>query len=295
MSKILLLGSTGLLGQAILKEIKSRSIDVLGVALSHADVCMDISDDNALVRLIKNDNFSIIINACAIVNHQLCEDDKKMAYQVNARPSSILTNLAKEMKAYYILISTDGYYAGDKDYKHKESNPVLLLNEYARTKYCGECFTLSNSNNLVVRTNIVGFRGWQNQPTFVEWVISSLRNKAKMILFNDYYTSSISVAQFSKSLMDLIIARPTGIINLAGSQVSTKAEFIRKLAKELDFDLTHVEEGTVNATLGLNRPNSLGLDVFRAEQILGYKLPGLNEVLQQLKKEYCEMAQRNFC
>ncbi|HTY44669.1 MAG TPA: sugar nucleotide-binding protein [Patescibacteria group bacterium] len=288
MSKVLLLGSTGLLGQALLKELTLRNEDVIGMARSGADANFDISDDNALVPFIKDNNFSVIINACAIVNYQLCEDDKKLAYLVNARPSSILAHVAKEVNAYYVFISTDGYYAGDKDLKHKETDAVMLLNEYARTKYCGEVFTLTNPRSLVARTNIVGFRGDPHEPTFVEWAVTSLKNKTKITLFNDYYTSSISVTQFSKSLCDLMNKKISGRINLASSQVSSKAEFIRKLAQNFGFSLEAAKEGPVQA-LTPRRANSSGLDVSRAEEILGYHLPGLQEVISQLRKEYDEL------
>ena len=42
------------------------------------------------------------------------------------------------------------------------------------------------------------------------------------------------------------------------------------------------------------RANSLGLDVNKAETILGYKLPNLSEVIQQLKEEYDELQSRNY-
>jgi len=285
MSRILLLGSTGLLGQALLKEIKSRNLDVIGVARRGADINFDISDQDALSALIKDGKFSVIINACAIVNYQLCEEDKKSAYLVNSRPSAILANLAKEVNARYIFISTDGYYNGDKDFKHKEGDKILLLNEYTRTKYCGEVFTLTNPDSLVIRTNIVGFRGKRDMPTFVEWAIDSMKNGIEMILFNDYYTSSISATQFSGALCDLIDKKINGVINLASSQVSTKALFIYKLAEKFGFKLNNAKEGSVNILMP-KRASSSGLDVSKAEGILGYHLPGLEEVTEQLLKDY---------
>ncbi len=61
-------------------------------------------------------------------------------------------------------ISTDHYFCGQGDLKHDESAPVTLLNEYARTKYAGEAFALTNPEACVIRTNVVGFRGWEVRP-----------------------------------------------------------------------------------------------------------------------------------
>lgn len=288
MSKIILLGSTGLLGQALIKEAKNRNLDVIGIAHSGADYNLDITTDKALLALIKEHNPSVIINTCAIVNHNLCDENIKLAYEVNSRPSSVLANLADEMNFYYIFISTDGYYNGNGRKKHSINDEICLLNEYARTKFAGECFTLTNKKALVVRTNIVGFRGRLNQPTFVEWVINSLKNNDEITLFDDYYTSSITVTQFSKAFFDLLPKKLFGIINLASREVFSKAEFIEELAKEMDFSLEHTKKDSINSFLS-KRANSLGLDVSETEKILGYNLPTLDEVITQLKRDYDEI------
>lgn len=279
--KICILGSTGLLGQALIKEARRRDFEVVGIARKNADVELDITDDNALELFFDENSFDLVINTVAIVNHKLCDEDLELAYSANARPSAVLS---QNTNFKYVFISTDGYFSGDKNKKHSESAPVALLNEYARTKFSGECFALTNPNALVVRTNIIGFRN-QEQPTFLEWAINALNEKAEMTLFDDYFTSSISTTQFSKALFDLLKNNATGVYNLASRDVFSKAEFIQKLAKTLDFSLENVKIGSVSS-LSSKRADSLGLDVSKAEKTLGYNLPTLDEVLGQIKKEY---------
>ena len=283
--KVLVLGSTGLLGQALIKEIKKRKFNYVGVALKNADINVDITDDDRLCECINTTRPDVLINTCAIVNHKICDDDILAAYKVNARPSSILVKLAKEYNFKYVYISTDGYFVDDRDKAHDENAPMTFLNEYARTKFLGEAFSLTDENALVIRTNIVGFRGVPQMPTFVEWAIQMLKNGEKMTLFDDYFTSSISVALFSKALFDLILKDINGRINLASSSVSSKKEFIEELAKQFSFSLSNTKTGSVSS-LSSKRADSLGLDVSKAERILGYKLPNLQAVIAQLKEEY---------
>lgn len=284
--KIVILGGTGLLGQALQKEIKKRKYNVVTVARQNADYCIDITDDAELKRMIIETKPNLVINACAIVNHKICDENPEIAYITNSRPSSILSNLAKEYNFKYVYISTDGYFNGDKNSKHSELSQIELLNEYARTKYIGEIFALTNKKSLVVRTNIVGFRGNNNQPTFVEWVIKALMNKENMTLFDDYYTSSISTTQFSKVLLDIIEKDISGVLNIASSEVFSKKEFIETLAENFNFSLENTKTGKVSTLTTSRRADSLGLDVSKVENILGYKLPTLKEVINQLKKEY---------
>ena len=289
MPEILLLGSTGLLGQAIAREARLRGKRLLGVARSGADFNLDIRKDEDLTRLIETTQPDIVINTCAIVNHALCEDDKKAAYEINSRPNAILAQLARQYGFYLVFISTDGYYSGDTNRTHAPTDPVLLMNEYARTKFAGECFALTAPQSLVLRTNIVGFRGRVGQPTFVEWAIQSLKEHKTMTLFDDYFTSSITVTQFAQALFDLLPHRPTGIFNLASSEVSSKAQFITQLALALDLDLSQASVGSVKSLTSSQRADSLGLDVSRTEALLGYALPGLAEVISQIKGEYHEL------
>lgn len=292
MVKICIIGSTGLLGQALVKECRGRNYETVGVARTNADICLDVTDDNALTLFLRKEKFDIVINTVAIVNHKACDDSPEKAYLINARPSSILAKLSSELEFKYVYISTDGYFTDDKNKKHDETSKVQLLNEYARTKYIGECFTLLLKDSLVVRTNIVGFRN-DNIPTFFEWVLNSLENKDEMVLFDDYYTSSISVKQFSKALLDLLRNNACGLYNLASSEVFSKKKFIEKTAEIFNFELTNTKIGSVNQ-LNSKRANSLGLDVKKAEKLLGYKLPSLTEVIYQLKAEQDEQQTRNL-
>ncbi len=285
--KVCILGATGLLGQALVKECGKRNYDVVTVARKNTDIELDITDEKQLLDYFNANVFDVVVNTVAIVNHKICDDNPHLAYMVNARPNAFLSDLSKIKKFKLVYISTDGYFYGDKDLKHDENAQVHFLNEYARTKFLGEQFTLTNSNNLVTRTNIVGFKNAQT-PTFFEWALNAVKNKDEITLFEDYYTSSISVSQFAKSLFDLISIDSCGLFNLASSEVSSKKQFIEKMSEIFDLNLENAKTGSVNQ-LSSKRADSLGLNVTKAERTLGYKLPNLEEVLVQLKEEYDEL------
>ncbi len=289
MLNICLLGSTGLLGRSISKTFSAcDTIQLFEVSRENKNYSLDITDDKALIEFFEKHTFDIVINTVAIVNHELCEQNIELAYRVNARPSSILAYLSKKYNFKYIYISTDAYFNNDTNKKHDENAKVCLLNEYARTKYAGELFALTNPQSLAIRTNIVGFKGQKNNPTFVEWVIQTLKNQEEVTLFDDYFTSSISVFQFSQILLDILSHNICGVLNIASSEVFSKKDFIEKLAKEFNFSLSSTKTGKVSSISSSfsQRGNSLGLDVQKAENILKYSLPNLNSVIYQLKKEY---------
>ena len=281
MSKTLIIGATGLLGQALMAEARNRNLSVLGVARSQADRDLDVSDPNALSTLIHDYQPDLVINAAAIVNLALCEQDPGLAYQINSRPAALLAELSRQTGFKNIQISTDHYYTGDADKRHREEDTVCLLNEYARSKFAAEGFALSRPSALVVRTNIVGHRQQKDQPTFAEWAINSLKNRAPLTLFNDVYSSSIHVAAFSKALFDLVEKDTSGLLNLAARSADSKQAFIEKLAEKLGIHLDWATVGSSSAMIPA-RAESMGLDVGKAEALLQYQLPDLDDTTQAL-------------
>ena len=284
--KALVIGSTGMLGQALMREMESRGIDAIGIARSGADISCDIVDDQTLSDIILSIKPQIIINSAAIVNLAKCEENPGYAYLINTRSASVISEIARKAGIYFIQISTDHYYTGDCTIKHAEEHPIRLMNEYARTKYAAERFVLTNPNALVVRTNIVGFRNKIKTQTFVEWAIQNIKNNFPMTLFDDYFTSSIHVTQFSSALLDIIEKRPNGVLNLASREVFSKKTFICALAKKIKYPLTDVKISSVFDAGGASKAESLGLDVGKAEAILGYELPTLDEVITSIVEEY---------
>ncbi len=285
-NRILVVGATGMLGQALMVEGNQRNANIVGVARSGSDINLEIRDAAALARTLADVRPSLVINAAAVTNLDLCERNPGDAYLVNARAVSVISEFVRNSDGYLVQISTDHYYTNDQGRLHAEDDPVHLLNEYARTKYAGECFALTSGKALVVRTNIVGFRGQRDEPTFVEWALRSLAVQSPMTLFDDFYTSSIDVCSFSNALFDLLPSKPLGVLNLASSEVNSKKAFIQALAKTGQFDAARCSIGSVRSLKGAPRCESLGLDVSKAEALLGYALPGMNSVIDNLINEY---------
>jgi dTDP-4-dehydrorhamnose reductase len=288
--KVLLLGSTGMLGQALYSKLDTR-YSVKTLARANSDYKVDLMIEARKIKeIIETEKPDIIINAAALVNIQECEQNPGKAYLINGRVPGIISEVCKGIGGYFIQISTDHYYTNDGRNAHKENDEINLVNEYARTKYAGETFALTYVNSLVIRTNIVGFRNRKNKFTFAEWIFNSLENNQSILGFEDYYISSIDVYHFSDILMELIDKKVTGLINIASSDVLSKYEFIYKIA-----DLLNKKELVKIAKLenlgGVPRGNSLGLDIDLLKSIiLKEKIPSSQMVIEKLVEKYKEGA-----
>jgi dTDP-4-dehydrorhamnose reductase len=278
---VLVLGSTGLLGQAIMAEAARRGVKAIGAARRGAEFSLDIENPEAISKAFVELKPSMVLNAAALTNIDVCEKDPGLAYRVNARAVSLLAEACRFHDAKLCHVSTEHYFTGDGKARHDEQAPVRLINEYARSKYAGEAFALTAPNALVARVNIVGWRGWKDQPTYVEWAMDVLSNHKPFKLFFDVFTSPLDVRACAGGLFDLCDKGASGIVNLGGREVSSKGEFITALAKGLNINPDWAEKGSVKELAAL-RAESLGLDVTLAEKLLGYRLATTQEVVAAL-------------
>jgi dTDP-4-dehydrorhamnose reductase len=129
---------------------------------------------------------------------------------------------------------------------------------------------------LVLRTNILGLKSGTG-ASFGEWALDLILNDRPATLFADQFVSTLDVWSFASALLDLAAADASGVVNLASRQVFSKADLVQAMAHALGRVLTRAKAGAV-ASQAVRRPDSLGLDVSRAEGILGRRLPNLNEV-----------------
>lgn len=287
--RTLIIGATGLFGHVLVAEAKLRNFQVSTAGRSGAEFNLDITKVDDICSLIEQLKPQLVINSAALIKILECEANPGLAYETNSRPAAILAGLASKHKFDFVQISTDHFFSGDDNIKHKEEHPVVLVNEYARSKYCGEQFALTSSQALVVRTNIVGFSPKTREPSFADWAVQTLETQSQLVLFDDFYTSSIDIYSCAKALYDIVLSGHKGLINLSSSQVSSKKEFIQELASALKLDSSYAKIGSVTTLTNPQRAESLGLDVSKAESILGYKLPDLKDVTKRLATEHLSL------
>lgn len=278
--KVMVLGCTGLLGQAMMGEAHARGHQALGVARHSAALEIDVADEKQLIDALDREQPDMVVNCAALADIDASERDPDLAWRINARPLSFLAQWASQQDRQLLHVSTDHFFAEGGRLPHSEAAPVVLLNEYARTKYAGEAFALTAVQALVLRTSIVGLRGWPRQ-TFAEWAIEAVEQDKAISLFADSYTSSIDVTSFADAAFELMQLGARGLYNLAAREVFSKEAFIREIAAQLGRTLTKASVASVGQ-LATRRATDLGLDVRRAEEKLGRQLPTLRDVIRSV-------------
>jgi dTDP-4-dehydrorhamnose reductase len=289
-SRVLVLGSTGLLGQALLRQARAEGRHVQGVA-RHAGpegIASDLANPAAVQALLEQHDPGLIINAAAQTDLAACESAAGLAWRVNTALRGVLASWCAPRGARLVHVSTDHYYCGNANTLHSEDDAVTLVNDYARQKFCAEALVANCPGSLVVRTNIVGVRAWKDRPTFAEWAFGALRSGRPFGAFVDMWTSSIDADTLAATLFELSDRGATGRLNVATRGACSKRDFIVALARATGLDARLAEPASVRNLNGPRRANALGLDVSRAEALMGRRLPDTERVVDRLARSLLE-------
>lgn len=99
---------------------------------------LDITDSNAGLAFVADNNISVIVNCAAYTNVDKAEDDEQTAELINATAVRNLAAAAKDNNATLFHISTDYVFGTDGNTPRTEDMAVNPLGAYGRTKLHGE-------------------------------------------------------------------------------------------------------------------------------------------------------------
>jgi dTDP-4-dehydrorhamnose reductase len=291
--KILILGKTGLLAQAVNKIATKSGYEVFSLSRGQGIELTNTNADLSLYEALERIRPSLIFNATGITNLQFCEQNPTQAWLLHARLPGLLAKWTDKTHCPWVHVSTDHYFNDSSNLMHTESDPPKPLNEYASSKLAGEALALTSSTALVLRTNIIGKRGWASQPNFAEWVMKCLNDQEPFNAFIDTWASSIEAGQFAYLALKLAESGESGLMNLACSESISKSDLIEKIAKESQIEhyLMNKVKTPSHVAGQPRRANAMGLNCTKAEECLsklGLRLPDADEVVSALVKSFKE-------
>ncbi|HAG16217.1 MAG TPA: dTDP-4-dehydrorhamnose reductase [Bacteroidales bacterium] len=151
MKNILITGGDGQLGSAL----KLASIGFSDFNLVFTDIAeFDITNQDSVNNFLKENQFDFLINCAAYTAVDKAEEQKELAYRINALGPK---NLAQACKAYscrLIHISTDYVFDGKNFVPYKEEMECNPPSIYGQSKLEGEQeICRNNESAIIIRTS----------------------------------------------------------------------------------------------------------------------------------------------
>lgn len=287
MDKILVTGSTGLLGTTLCPTLAKAGHFVVKHAWnSEADFRFDLSQTSLCLQALDQIRPQIIINLAGLTSVELCEENPNAAYMANTK---IVENLAAWMfysreRCHLIQISTDHIYDGDG--LHKEER-VSITNAYALSKYAGELAAI-RVPSTIVRTNFIGRSRDARRESLTDWIYYSMKKREIVEVLDDVFFSPLSMRTLSEMIGLIVDKKPCGVFNVGSHDGMTKAAFDFEFAEFLGLpvDTMYPVSADRASFLKAKRPKNMRMDSTKFEQEFRVKLPRLADELRYAAQDY---------
>lgn len=172
-NKVLVLGSTGLIGHQVFNYLQSTAqYDLHDFAyrkkFREGSMILDARDEERFFKAIKDISPNFIVNCIGILINA-ARDNLENAIFLNAYMPHRLARLADSLDAKLIHISTDCVFSGDKGTAYLEGDFKDGSGNYSKTKGLGE---IISKNHLTLRTSVVGPELKNNGEELFHWFMN---------------------------------------------------------------------------------------------------------------------------
>lgn len=262
---ILLLGASGMLGHALSLEISNFGWP--GIFMNRHQ--LDITNQIGLFKAIKEHRPTVIINAAAMTNVDLCEENEPLANAINADSIAYLADLCFQYRIKFFHIGTDYVFDGTQKRPMTEEDIPTPVQAYGRSKLKGEMAALEHKG-YVIRVQAVYGPGRKNTT---DWMVTSFKNKQRIPLSLDQIASPCSTFFLSKNIFLLTQKLTTpGLYHLAHDNYASRYQIGQFIARGLNENPDELIQPMIGANFGkAKRPISTILSNHKLGEAIGMK------------------------
>lgn len=241
--KIILFGSTGMLGRYVL-SVLDKNYEVVSFLRNDYDIKNDsnLKLENLLSILQEND---VVINCSGLIPQNSNNDNNLRDYiKINSIFPNILNNICNKINCKFIHITTDCVFSGLKG-NYNENDIHDSKTHYGITKSFGE-----NETSTIIRTSIIGEELY-NKNSLLEWLISN-KNKTINGYTNHFWNgvTCLTLAKIIKNIIDKNLYWK-GVRHIYSSDSVTKYDLCSYINKiyNLNINIEKKEKDYKNLTL----------------------------------------------
>lgn len=260
--RVLLIGSTGLLGSAIYESMIKNKIAVLNPSHKQLDIC----DHYQVVKYFDENDVDYVVHCAGYTDVNNAEGNIE-AYNINCNSTYIIANICATENIKLLYFSTDYVFDGSIDRAYIETDKRLPLSTYGYSKAIAEDIILGNTKkHLIIR---VSWLYGHNTKCFPHKILKKLDAKEDFYVVDDQIGSPTYVNDIAR-VIDKIMKLPFGIYHLSNSGSTSWFDYARYLASIAELDpekissmKTNLSEVTVarplNSKLSNSKINSHGI------------------------------------
>jgi dTDP-4-dehydrorhamnose reductase len=295
MTKLAVLGSTGMLGSTLTTVLENQFETIYefnrsGISATGKNQTrvIEVTDSNCLLTSFNGLKVDYIINCIGMIKHVIDENDKNsvnLARKINSEFPANLNIYANRLGIPVIQVGTDCVYSG-KSGVYSERDPHEPIDIYGETKNAGE---QSATDSMLVRCSIIG-KELKSRNSLLEWVISQPIG-AKLEGYVNHLWNGVTTLHFSQVISGVIKsgAYQPGILHLVPKDIVSKFELINLISSE--FGRSDLQINQFEAETPINR-SLITINPERNLQL--WRQGGYNEIptISEMVSTYAKWSQK---
>lgn len=280
MGRVLVTGANGQLGNEMRIIAKGREEKFLFTDVCEQDgvetLFLDITDIEAVRRVVKEQNIGVIVNCAAYTNVDGAETDPSLAEELNAAAPENLAKAMKEAGGLLVHISTD-YVFGKEPYNIpcREDQQGTPTGVYGLTKLQGEQRVMATGcNYVIIRTAWLYSEFGKN---FCRTMMNLTATRQELKVVFDQAGTPTYAMDLAKAIITVISkfdGSQTGIYHYSNEGVCSWYDFAKMIAQyngttECDVQPCHSDEFPST----VKRPSYSVLDKTKIKSVFGVEVP----------------------
>ncbi len=279
--KVLILGVTGMLGNAMFRYLSSQpSLTVFGALRRAAGVKhfapeqsqklisgWEAENLDSTIRLFNQVRPEVVINCVGLVKQLAESDDPLQTIPINSMLPHRLALLAEAVGARLIHISTDCVFLGTRGMYTEEDTPDAK-DLYGRTKLLGE---VTQSPNLTLRTSIIGHE-LDGHRSLIGWFLAQ---HGPVKGFRKAIFSGLPTVELSRVIADYVLPNPNlnGLFHVAAQPID-KYSLLKLIGDTYEKSVELIPEDDFKIDRSLNPT--------KFKNATGYESPDWQELIRRM-------------
>ncbi len=286
--RVMVTGVTGQIGSALVK-----SVEPLGPIIAADRNVLDFTQPNLIFSVLDRLRPDMIVNAAAYTAVDRAEDEKELAFRINAEAPGAIARWAADRGVPLVHFSTDYVFDGAGSRPWREDDKANPLSVYGASKHAGdEAIRSAGGPHLIVRTSWVYAAHGEN---FLRTIAGRAKERKALRIVADQTGAPTSARMVAAAVTKIIgpgdpsladrFATAKGLLNIAAAGETTWYGFAVAIVDGLKARgvplavESIVPVATKDYPVRAARPANCRLDLTRLRQVFGIDPPTWDRAL----------------
>lgn len=278
--KVLVTGVKGQLGYDVMRELKKRGHEAVGVDIDE----MDITDAGQVRQVLTKTAPEAVIHCSAFTAVDRAEDEVDLCRRVNAQGTKNIAEVCEELDCKLLYLSTDYIFSGDGERPWEPEDEPNPLNVYGQTKYEGEQEIKTRCNKyFIVR---ISWAFGINGNNFIKAMLRQGKEKGAVKVVDDQIGSPTYTFDLAILLVDMVESESYGEYHATNEGICSWYEFAKEIFRAAGMDdVTVTPVATGDFPAKAKRPKNSRMSKEKLIKNGFNKLPTWQDAVRRYLKE----------